>query len=88
MSVNPTILPPPRPGPWVDEDRCSGCGELASDVTFGVTFEAGAQAIRAAARADGDDGGGFRSRRAVLWAMRVLRLEAWYWRHQGCGVGW
>jgi hypothetical protein len=41
--------------------------------------------LRDAAKAAGDEGGGFRSRRAVLWWLRCLKLRDWYMAHAGCG---
>jgi hypothetical protein len=44
-----------------------------------------ADQLRDAAKAAGDEGGGFRSRRAVLWWLRCLKLRDWYLSHAGCG---
>lgn len=31
-----------------------------------------------------EGGGGYRSKGPVLWAMRVLKLDAWYNYHRDC----
>jgi hypothetical protein len=31
-----------------------------------------------------EGGGGYRSAGPVLWAMRVLKLDAWYYYHRDC----
>lgn len=35
-------------------------------------------------RSHNGDAGGFRSRGPVLWAMRVMKLTAWYEKHACC----
>lgn len=84
MSPNPWIAAPTAPGPWVDEHRCEGCGERYDEYVAGITFDAAAHRLRQAAKAAGDEGGGYRSRGPVLWVMRCMKLEDWYMRHFGC----
>lgn len=82
---NPNLPAPTAPHEWVDEVRCLVCGEAYATFRPGVSFAEGAQLVRLAA---GDrhecGGGGYRSRRPVLWAMRVLKLREWYLRHATC----
>lgn len=85
--VNPKAPEPAPPGPWVGSDRCLVCGARYQAFRSG-SFEEAAHRLRAAAKADGDAGGGFRSRRAVLWWRRVIKLEAWYLEHYMCGADW
>lgn len=86
--VNPDCPAPPSPGPWVDETRCAVCGALYQAHRGTYDGHEAARRLRAAAKAAGDDGGGFRSRRAVLWWLRVLKLEDWFTAHLLCGGGW
>jgi hypothetical protein len=80
VSVN-ELLPEPRPpGPWVDARACT-CGASYEDFRAWPSFHDGAQRVR---QVNGE-GGGYRSRGPVLWAMRVLKLEAWYLEHLLCG---
>ena len=82
-SVNPVLRLPGLP-PWLDLERCEGCGDLYRDHRSGATFSDAHQRIRSAALRDGDEGGGYRSRGPVLWAMRVLKAESWMMRHLNC----
>lgn len=86
--VNPEIREPRSPGPWVDDVRCLVCGARYERHRAGVDWTDAVQRLRAAARAEGDAGGGFRSRRPVLWTLRTLKLESWYQAHYACGWGW
>ena len=82
--VNPLVTAPRSPGSWVDEDRCD-CGAAYADHRGSYGFHEAAQRLRAMAKAAGDEGGGFRSRGAVLWVLRTLKLESWYLEHWPCG---
>tara|TARA_Y100000310_G_C20462492_1_gene706034 strand:- start:560 stop:856 length:297 start_codon:yes stop_codon:yes gene_type:complete len=73
------------PMPWVDEQRCEACGEEYSSFRCGVSWDDGVDAVR---QANIRNGGGYRSRGPVLWAMRVIKLDAWYLRHFPCGEEW
>lgn len=86
--VNPDCPAPSSPGQWVDERRCAVCGARYVDHRGSYDGQEAARRLRDAAKAAGDDSGGFRSRRAVLWWLRVLKLEDWYLAHLLCGSGW
>jgi hypothetical protein len=87
-AVNPDRPAPSAPGPWVDETRCAVCGASYRAHRGSYSGDEAARQLRAAAKAAGDDGGGYRSRRAVLWWLRCLKLEDWYLSHLFCGEGW
>lgn len=84
MSVNPRIDLDELPHDAVDYERCETCGERYEDFNAGVTWDDGVELLRRAAQAQGDDGGGFRSRGPVLWAMRAVKMSRWLWRHRLC----
>ena len=88
MAVNPLLTAPRSPGPWVDDRRCAVCGALYLDHKGPGGFSDAAQQLRSEARREGDLGGGFRSRRPVLWRMRVTKLADWFLEHAVCGSGW
>lgn len=88
LVVNPYTGTPKAPGPWVNESTCVVCGASYAAHRAFPGFGEGARRLRQAAKADGDEGGGFRSRRSVLWQMRVAKLEDWYMNHHHCGAGW
>lgn len=81
--INLTIKLPRLP-PWLDLERCEGCGALYADHRGEYGFEAACQRMRSVAAADGDERGGYRSRGAVLWALRVLKAEDWLLAHIYC----
>ena len=81
MPVNALIPKPTSPGSWVDEEACI-CGESYSVFSCGVTFTEARNAIKELNR---DNYDGFKTRRTVLWMMRVMKLESWYLRHTLCG---
>lgn len=83
MPVNPYIAAPRPPGPWVDEWECI-CGEEYRNHRCWIHFSEACTQFRVAARNQGIRGGGFRSRRAILWMMRVIKLADWYEEHHGC----
>jgi hypothetical protein len=85
--VNGTILKPTSPGWWVTETKCSACGRTYENHRAGVGNDDALNLVRSAAKADGDEGGGFRSRGPMLWAKRVLKLSHWYETHYQCGQG-
>jgi len=85
LVVNPLWSEPRSPGPWVDSRYCYSCGDSYKDFRGPLDFASAADLIRRTAKAAGDMGGGFRSRRAVLWWMRVGKLDAWYLKHMVCG---
>lgn len=84
MSTNAPLPEPKPPHEGVGPTACR-CGATYASWHPGVTFAQGCQLVRLVA---GDrhecGGGGYRSRRAVLWAMRVLKLRAWYTEHATC----
>lgn len=82
--VNPTIARPLSCGGWVNETACQ-CGALYVDFRAYPSFADAADRLRKAAQAAGDDGGGYRSRRPVLWVMRCIKLDAWFQEHYACG---
>lgn len=81
LPVNPTLTLLPPPGQWVGPQRCV-CGQSYAAFRSGTTFQEGASLIRHAAGQQ--QGGGWRSPGAVLWAMKVLKTERWYRAHAGC----
>lgn len=80
---NVVLKAPESPEDWVDEECCSRCGEEYRRFVPGITFADGVALVR---QVNGgfESGGGWRSRGAVLWAMRVLKLDAWYMKHSCC----
>jgi len=81
MSVNAEIAAPCPPGQWVDYYTCACCGENYESFHPGISWDQGVTLVRSA----NDGAGGFRSRKPILWAMRVLKLTAWFGRHEMCG---
>lgn len=81
MPVNARLPEPRSPGDWVSAERCV-CGSTYKRFKPGVKFSDGVEMVRIR---NGEDGG-FRTRGPVLWAMRVIKLELWYYEHQGCGM--
>ncbi len=84
MPVNPTIRAPRMPA-HIADGRCLGCDGTYADFRSGVSFADAAMILRSAAKAEGDAGGGFRTRRAVLWVMRAAKLRGFVAAHYGCG---
>lgn len=84
--VNPDFKKPRSPGAWVDDHTCS-CGCNYATFRAGYTFHDAVYVLRNRAKGEGDEGGGFRSRRPVLWVLRVLKLGLWFQVHEGCGPG-
>lgn len=82
--VNPLLCAPSPPGDWVDEEQCV-CGATYNAYRSGVEFWEGAHRLRQAAKAGGDEGGGFRTEGSVKWVLRVIKLERWYMEHYACG---
>ncbi len=80
--INRFLREPAVPGPWVYSISCDVCGERYVDFRAAITFCEGIACLR---KHNEEINGGFRSRRAVLWAMRVLKLSEWYARHWHCG---
>jgi hypothetical protein len=62
------------------------CGAAYARHRGCYSFQMAVDALRDAAQAAGDEGGGYRSRRAVLWWLRVLKLRDWYMTHATCGA--
>jgi hypothetical protein len=86
---NPHISKPQPPGEWVDDESCV-CGALYDEFRAfppskkkGQRFSRAANHVRTAAGGF-ESGGGYRSRRVVLWMMRVIKLAEWYESHVGC----
>lgn len=83
-------IPEPRsPGEWVDPRRCHVCGDRYGDFRAGSDcgFDQGVAAVRSA-NGGFEEGGGWRSRGPVLWAMHTCKLNAWYLEHLPCGEWW
>lgn len=88
--INETIREPSSPGPWVDGQRCHVCGACYRDhrsVAVEYDWIDAAETVRQA-NGGWESGGGYRSRGAVLWAMRVGKLTDWYFVHSQCGPDW
>ena len=85
--VNAYIPYPREPscyGNWED-DACGVCGQKYENFKAGVVWEDGVELMKEYARRENVQGGGYRSRGAVLYAMAVLKRQAWYMRHElGC----
>jgi hypothetical protein len=83
-NLEPAIFPP---GPWVDDVECVCMDHPGTYKNFNsrVTFGEAADRVRQVNRDNPNAPGGWRSRGAVLWAMRVIKLERWYDAHAGCG---
>ena len=75
ISVNAFDYPQP-PGDWIDDQRCSVCGETYQGSSYGVDFSIGAARIR-----ERNPGGGYKSRGSILHAMRAEKLERFYDDH-------
>lgn len=86
LTVNPEIKLPRPPGGWVDEVRNHITGELFADFKAGITMEDGARRLRQEAKRQGVEP--YLSRGPVLWAMHVLKLEAWYLEAMNDGAAW
>jgi hypothetical protein len=82
--VNPLLPAPEPPGFWVTDDVCDGdvggCGASYSSFNAHVTWDDGVSLLRSR-DTDFKD-----SRGPVLWAMRTLKLQAWFAEHRYCGV--
>ncbi|MCP4244582.1 MAG: hypothetical protein GY772_28910 [bacterium] len=81
-AVNASLPEPRSPGRWVGPDSCKVCGEDYRRWHPGIGWEAAEDQLR---QANAATGGGYRSRGAILWSARVLKLSAWYARHLACG---
>lgn len=88
--VNADIPAPRPPGGWVDETKNHVTGELFRNFRPrpAITFDDGVELVRRAARRQGIPGDGYRSRGPVLWAMHVLKLDAWYLHSLMDGALW
>ena len=64
----------------MDGDNCV-CGARYKSSRFGLRWEDGVRLVRSA----NGEGGGYRSRGAVLWALRVLKTDRWWAEHAVCG---
>lgn len=84
VPVNEDLPAPRSPGPWVDPEQCEACGARYRDFRAGIDWSDGVALVRG----HNGEGGGYRSRGPVLWAMRVLKLDAWYMEHWCCGEAW
>ena len=86
-TVNPDCRLPsiPREMWWLDEEHCLGCGDdYKRWHPHALSFSEAVHELRAAAKGEGDDGGGFRSRGPVLWRMRCAKMQAWILEHYHC----
>jgi hypothetical protein len=77
--MNVTLRKPRSPGPWVSEETCA-CGAVYRRSHYGITWRMGVEFFDAS----NPDETRYRSRGPVLWAMRVLKLDAWYEHHRHC----
>lgn len=77
--TNEPLREPSPPHPFVNSSRCI-CGATYDGEHYGVRFSHGVAHVRATNQPNG----GYRSRGPVLWAMHVLKLEAWYAEHRRC----
>lgn len=82
--VNPDFPKPRSPGYWVNDRRCV-CGDTYKAFRGAVSFAEAVQMIRAKAKSEGDEGGGYRSSGPALWVMRTTKLDGWYRDHLWCG---
>lgn len=86
MNRNEHIPEPKSPGRWIDQYRCVCGAEYKNFRLFSYRTSQGNRFSEACNRvrlANGERGG-FRSRGAVLWALRVMKLQAWYDAHYAC----
>ena len=81
--VNAYIKDPESPSCFysLDEGTCGICLQTIDDYTSDVTWDDGIQLMLQAARKEKIDGGGYRSRGAILYAMAVLKKTQFYMRH-------
>ena len=88
--VNEFIAEPDRPGPWVNQARCLCCGADYRDHRQEIVPYSWDDAVQLVRSRNGgsSEGGGYRSRGPVLWALRVLKLADWYAVHAVCGELW
>lgn len=85
VPINNPLPEPDAPHDGVSKWTCV-CGASYDSSAYGITFQQGVDLVRA----NNDPqvhGGGYRSRRPVLWAMHVLKLAAWYQEHSACQSG-
>lgn len=81
---NAYIPAPTSPGWWVSDVECA-CGAKYRESRFGIRWQMGVDLVRAANGGfDSENGGGYKSAGPVLWAMRVLKLDLWYYTHRAC----
>ena len=81
--VNAYIKDPEAPTCFysLDEGTCGICLQTIDDYTSDVTWDDGIQLMLQAARKEKIDGGGYRSRGAILYAMAVLKKTQFYMIH-------
>ena len=87
VPVNARMDLPWKQYPWIHEDEfsqiaCRICGTTLREERFGVSWKDGEERIRALNR----QGGGYRSRGPVLWAMHVIKFERFADQHMVCEV--
>jgi hypothetical protein len=80
VAVNALLKLPRSPGPHVTLERCV-CGATYDGSHFGVCWKDGTVMVRAM----NGEAGGFRSKGAVLWAMRFIKTKHWFSHHAACG---
>lgn len=84
MSINALIREPKAPHSVVNSEACI-CGEEYKDFRIDFSFTEARELVKERCLTlEGHDG--YKSRRSVLWAMRVVKLEAWYMRHALCNL--
>ncbi len=65
-----------------EDDTCGVCGQRYDQFKAGINYDDGIQLMLQAARREGVEGGGYRSRGSVLYAMAVLKRSQFYQRHE------
>lgn len=83
--VNPQIRLTPSPGGWVDSQECT-CGATYDKHRSGVSYGVACDALKTAWGTG--EGKTFRSRGAVLFMMKSMKLDDWYQTHYDCGMEW
>jgi hypothetical protein len=82
--VNAYIPFPKEPscyGDWED-DACGVCGQQYEDFRPGIDYSSGIELMLQHAKMENVQGGGYRSRGAVLYAMAVLKRREFFTRHE------
>ena len=82
VTVNPLIVKPPPYCEQVTGSYCSVCGEYASQVNLGIDEVEAIQRLRSSfPQGRAPEGQLYITRGPMLWAMHVLKTEAFFERH-------